>query len=164
MPKSEPIGVRPKGLRNLILTLVLISIQACTSVSDQSQTAPVTAEIGGQWSGISVASCIPFQTPSGRCNAQQKVTFSFVKNESGWSGSYSCAYGNMVCRNGNDLGQVASVTTSGTDFTLIRVQLSDGTSCLYKGIFQKTKVNGVYSCYGGAAVIEQGSWRASRDF
>ena len=157
-------GTKLERLRNLILTLVLISIQACTSVNDQAQTPRVTADIGGQWSGISVASCIPFQTPSGRCNAQQKVTFSFVQNESGWSGSYSCAYGNMVCRNGNDLGQVASVTSSGSDFTLIRVQLSDGTSCLFKGIFQKTKVNGVYSCYGGAAVIEQGSWRASRDF
>ena len=60
--------------------LVLISVQACASATDQSQTVPVTEDIGGQWSGISVASCIPFQTPSGRCNAQQKVTFSFVKN------------------------------------------------------------------------------------
>ena len=164
MPKSETIGIRPKRLRNLLLTLVLISAQACGSITDQAQTAPVPADIGGQWSGISVASCIPFQTPSGRCNAQQKVTFTFTKNESGLSGSYACAYGNMVCRNGNDSGQVASVTASGSDYTLIRVQLSDGTSCLFKGIFEKAEVKGVYSCYGGAAVIEQGSWRASRDF
>jgi hypothetical protein len=164
MPKSEVIVVRPKRLRNFILTLVLIGVQACSSATDQSQTAPVPADIGGQWSGISVASCIPFQTPSGRCNAQQKVIFAFIKNESGWSGSYSCAYGNMVCRNGNESGKVVLVSAAGSDFTLIRVQLSDGTSCLFKGNFEKTKVNGVYSCYGGAAVIERGSWRASRDF
>jgi|SRR5208282_481270 len=164
MPKGETIWIRPKRLRNLIFTFVLISVQACAPVGHQSQTVPVAADIGGQWSGISVASCIPFQTPSGRCNAQQKMTFAFVKNESQWSGSYSCAYGNMICRNGNESGQVASVTASGRDFTLIRVQLSDGTSCLFKGIFERAKVNGVYSCYGGAAVIEQGSWRASRDF
>jgi hypothetical protein len=164
MLKSETIAMRLKRLRNLIFTLVLICVQACASVTDQSQTASVPADIGGQWSGTSVASCIPFQTPAGRCNAQQKVTFTITKSESGWSGSYSCAYGNMVCRNGNDSGQVASVTASGSDSTLIRVQLSDGTSCLFKGIFEKAEVKGVYSCYGGAAVIEQGSWRASRDF
>ncbi len=164
MLKNETIAIRPNRLRNLLLTLVLICAQACASVTDQSQTASVPADIGGQWSGISVASCIPFQTPSGRCNAQQKVTFAFTKGESTWSGSYSCAYGNMVCRNGNESGQVASVTASGSDFTLIRVQLSDGTSCLFKGIFEKAEVKGVYSCYGGAAVIEQGSWRATRDF
>lgn len=164
MPKSETIDITPNRWRNLIFASVLICVQACVSATDQSQTAPVSADIGGQWSGVSVASCIPFQTPSGRCNAQQKVTFDLTKNDSGWSGSYSCAYGNMVCRNGNDLGQIASVTSSGGDFTLIRVQLSDGTSCLFRGIFEKAKVNGVYSCYGGAAVIEQGSWRASRVF
>src|ERR1700730_4587484 len=111
MLKSETIAMRLKRLSNLIFTLVLMCVQACASVTDQSQTASVPADIGGQWSGTSVASCIPFQT------------------------------------------------ASGSDSTLIRVQLSDGTSCLFKGIFEKAEVKGVYSCYGGAAVIEQGSWR-----
>ncbi len=70
----------------------------------------------------------------------------------------------MVCRNANDSGKIESVTAAGGDLTLIRVQLSDGTSCLYRGVFESTQVKGLYSCYGGAAIIEQGSWRAARDF
>ncbi len=139
-------------------------LQACGTAMQPETAGSVSVDVEGQWSGTSVASCIAFQTPSGRCNAQQKVTFDFVRIGSAIKGSYSCAYGNMVCRNGNDSGRIDEVNASETDFTLIRVQLPDGTSCFYKGVFDKSQVKGLYSCYGGAAIIEQGSWRASRDF
>ena len=153
----------PQWLRNFMLTLLLSSVQACAS-GTQPASIPVSANVGGWWSGTSIASCMAFQTPAGRCNAQQKITFDLIQKESGFAGSYSCAYGNMVCRNGNNKGRIESVTTLGTDFTLLRVQLPDGTSCTFKGVFQESQVSGGYTCYGGAAIIEQGSWRASRDY
>lgn len=139
----------------------MLAVYACATT--QINTEPVFPNIEGQWSGTSVASCMAFRTPSGRCNAQQKITFNVVKTASVLKGQYSCAYGNMACRNGNDSGRIDAVTTE-NDFTLIRVQLSDGTSCLYRGVFEKAHVRGVYTCYGGAGVIEQGSWRAARDY
>jgi len=151
-----------KWLRALMLTLLPLSVQACASAT-QPASIPVSANVGGRWSGTSVASCMTFQTPAGRCNAQQKITFDLIQRESGFTGAYTCAYGNMVCRNGNNKGRIESVTTSGTDTTLLRVQLPDGTSCMFKGVFQESQVNGGYTCYGGASIIEQGSWRASRD-
>jgi len=151
-----------KWPRHLILTLLLLSVHACASAT-QPASIPVSADVGGRWLGTSTASCMAFQTAPGRCNAQQKITFDLFQRDSGFTGAYSCAYGNMVCRNGNNKGRIESVTTSGTDTTLLRVQLPDGTSCIFKGIFQESEVNGGYTCYGGASIIEQGSWRASRD-
>ena len=157
-------GHRSRGPLYVVLALIFCQVQACSSSQSFSQSAPVPAGVEGLWSGTSLASCERLTTEFGRCNAQQKITFNIVRSNSKQGGTYSCEYGNMVCRNGNDLGKIVGLTMTGSDLTRLRVELPDGSSCLFSGIFQKVEVRGIYQCYGGASIIEQGSWRASRQF
>ena len=164
MQADELVRRWSASLLSVALALICRQFQACTPLQSSPQSALFPAGIEGLWSGTSVASCERFMTEFGRCNAQQKITFNIVRNDSKYVGTYSCAYGSMVCRNGNDLGKIVGVTLTGSDLTRLRVELPDGSSCLFSGIFQKEEVGGTYQCYGGAAIIEQGSWRASRQF
>jgi hypothetical protein len=162
---TDKLVERWSGILLLVaLALICCQFQACTRLQSSPQSALFPAGIEGLWSGTSVASCEKLMTEFGRCNAQQKITFNIVRNDSKYVGTYSCAYGNMVCRNGNDLGKIVGVTMTGSDLTRLRVELPDGSSCLFSGTFQKEKVIGTYQCYGGASIIEQGSWQASRQF
>jgi hypothetical protein len=147
------------------LFLIVISLLCFGCAWPGTNRAPMISDtkIAGIWSGNSVASCSRLYTRSNRCNAEQKITLWIVGSKSGLAGHYSCSYGNSVCRDGNEFGQIVAVTKT-SDLTRIRVELPDGTSCLYSGIFQATAVRGAYECFAGAGVIEQGSWSASRQF
>ena len=147
-------------VRWIALFAVMSILLSCASAS-HSGAVPGISEIAGTWAGSSVASCIPFLTRKGRCNAQQFITLDLFEGPTGGAGKYSCAYGNMMCLNANNSGKVVAITKS-DDLTNIRVELPDGTSCLFSGVFQGNEVSGSYQCYGGGGIIEKGRWSAAR--
>ncbi len=127
-----------------------------------SQTAANKANgVVGVWDGLTLASCDT--SPPSRCNAQEKVTLTFIEGASGITGYYRCAYSTMDCLGQNETGKVANASLSGGLITA-RVEMSDGTSCLYTGHTADNIVNGGYSCYAGGSLIESGSWNAKRTY
>lgn len=121
--------------------------------------APGDSKIAGVFEGTSVAYCNT--SPPSRCNAQQNIRITLIQGSSGLTGSYQCSYGNMVCYNMNQTGKVSKATISGNQ-VMVRVQMPDGTSCLYNARMQGDNFNGGYSCYGGGSLIETGMWRGKR--
>ncbi len=125
---------------------------------------PSTDKAGGVvgvWEGLTLADCST--SPSNRCNAQQKVTLTLIEGAKGLTGFYRCAYGTMNCHNMNETGKVVHATLNGGQVTA-RVAMPDGTSCIYTGRTAGNDVNGGYSCYGGGALIESGSWKGRRSY
>src|ERR1700682_4147542 len=94
------------SLQAVALVLFCCNFSACTTLQSSTQSAQVPTQIAGLWSGTSIASCERLTTESGRCNAQQNITLNIVRIDSGLAGTYTCAYANMDCRNGNDLGKI----------------------------------------------------------
>jgi hypothetical protein len=135
--------------------------------STHAQSAPTKVEPGkvgsvvGEWEGLSLANCST--SPSDRCNAQQKITLTMIETDQGVRGYYRCAYGNLNCYHMNETGKIVSATLSGEQFTS-RVQMPDGTSCIYTGRTVGNGFNGGYSCYGGGSLIESGSFQGRRKY
>jgi len=135
--------------------------------SAQTTSAPTQVEPGkagsvvGVWNGLTLANCST--SPSDRCNAQQKITLTMIETDQGLRGFYRCAYGTLNCYNMNETGKIVDAKLSGAQFTA-RVQMPDGTSCIYTGRTAGNGVIGGYSCYGGGALIESGSWKGQRSY
>jgi hypothetical protein len=137
-----------------------------TAPSDTPATAadPSAKKAGavvGVWQGLSLANCST--SPENRCNAQQKITLTFLEGDSGLTGYYRCAYGTMNCYNMNETGKIVSATLNGGQMTA-RVAMPDGTSCIYTGRTSGNDITGGYSCYGGGGQIESGSWKGQRSY
>jgi hypothetical protein len=118
----------------------------------------------GVWEGLTLADC-PLSAPN-RCNAENKVSITLLQGDSGLRGFYTCGYATMDCLGQNETGKVVAATLNGGQLTT-RVQMPDGTSCVYTGRTVGTggnKINGGYSCYAGGAMIESGSWRGTRSY
>ena len=118
----------------------------------------------GVWEGLTLADC-PLSAPN-RCNAENKVSITLLQGDSGLRGFYTCGYATMDCLGQNETGKVVTATLNGGQLTT-RVQMPDGTSCIYTGRTVGTggnKINGGYSCYAGGAMIESGSWRGTRSY
>jgi len=127
-----------------------------------AQPASKTGSVVGVWEGESRANCNT--SAANRCNAQQKVTITMLQGDSGLTGFYRCGFGTMNCYNMNETGKIVRATLTGSQMTA-RVQMPDGTSCIYTGrTIADNGVNGGYSCYGGGALIESGSWRGRRTY
>jgi hypothetical protein len=137
----------------------LPSQQANASQND----APGPNDFAGVWQGSTLAICGGLTPLPGRCNAEQKVTITLLNDAGKLTGKYKCGYGNMDCYHENTTGEVTEVLTNSRRMT-IRVQMPDGTSCIYTGMDVDQSVNGGYSCYAGGGQIEQGSWRARRSY
>jgi hypothetical protein len=135
--------------------------------SSQTEGAPTQVQPGkvgsvvGVWNGLTLANCST--SPSDRCNAQEKITLTMIETDQGLRGYYRCAYGTLNCYNMNETGKIVDATLSGAQFTA-RVQMPDGTSCVYTGRTAGNSVNGGYSCYGGGSLIESGSWQGRRSY
>ena len=99
----------------------------------------------------------------GRCNAVERISFSLFQDGSKLTGVYRCSPGTMVCQNMNDGGQVVASTMEGS-LGRIRVELPDGSTCMFNGNFQTESVVGGFGCYQGGGLLEQGSWKATRLF
>jgi hypothetical protein len=124
----------------------------------------------GLWEGTSTAACMPFQPDITRCNAVQKITLKMFQVGSKITGQYTCATGNMDCRDTNTTGTIADgqVRDGGP---ALRVMLPDGSSCLFNGRpspgsmpAPAEKLTGTYLCLQGGGFIERGSFRVERAY
>jgi hypothetical protein len=119
------------------------------------------SDLVGVWRGTTRAGCA-LNAPPSRCNALQKVSITVLKGEGDKvTGSYTCAYGNQDCYDMNETGKLVEASMSGSQ-VMFRVQMPDGTACIYTGHVNNDDVNGGYDCMSGGAPIERGSWLAHR--
>jgi hypothetical protein len=140
-----------------------------SSASPANSSAAADQGYAGLWEGTSTASCVPFQPDITRCNAVQKITLRMFQEGSKLTGQYTCATGNMVCRDSNTTGTIAEgkVREGGPG---IRVMLPDGSSCLFNGrpspgsMAPAVKLTGTYLCMQGGGFIERGTFRVERTY
>lgn len=120
---------------------------------------PVT----GLWEGTTRAYCGALTKPD-RCNAVQKITLDLRQTSpTSFTGTYRCAYGNMVCLQDMQHGKVISGDLA-PGRTSFRVFLPIGLTCMYNGRFGNDKGSGEYSCTnGGTTYLEQGMWQVSKE-
>jgi hypothetical protein len=151
----------PRNVMPLLMAateiLGICMLQSCTNVKSGPSQPP--ADIGGTWEGSTTAGCFMAR---GRCNAYRLITMSIVQNGSNLSGSYTCAYGNMVCLGDANAGTIATGRVDGSYLPDLRIQLPDGVDCLYQGHFTGNQGEGGYMCLVGGRMIEQGSWLLKR--
>jgi hypothetical protein len=135
--------------------------QACSALAAPHPKPDLN--ITGNWQGTSITACGVMLLEQGRCNAVQNISFSLFQDGTAISGIYRCSIGTMICRNMNDGGQVVSSTLEGS-LGRLRVELPDGSTCIFNGNFKSETVAGGFGCYQGGGLLEQGSWRATRLF
>jgi hypothetical protein len=146
-------------LKSFLLLIVLVFTCLAIQVSAGRAYAKGTSVAGSAdiWAGTTRVTPCTFST--GRCNAVNKITFSFVPKENQIKGKFTCAYGNLNCRNGgaDDTGKIVSGRVSGH---LIRFSVmipADVSHCYYNGkLTSSTAIHGAYACYQGGALLEQG--------
>jgi len=136
-------------------------LQACAAIS--SPALRPTLNVTGNWQGTSVTACGVMLLEQGRCNAVERISFSLFQDGSKLTGVYRCSPGTMVCQNMNEGGPVVASTLEGS-LGRIRVELPDGSSCMFNGNFKTESVVGGFGCYQGGGLLEQGSWQATRLF
>ena len=122
------------------------------------------ADVSGNWSGTTRVTP-PCAWSSGRCNAVNNITFAFKLKGDYIKGKYTCAYGNMICRNGgaDNTGKVVSGRVSGDQIRLSVVLPADVSNCYYNGMLTSpTSIRGGYMCYQGGELVEEGMWNVSR--
>ncbi|MBE3604845.1 hypothetical protein IMX07_14580 [bacterium] len=129
------------------------------SVNNGFPASAAESKVVGVYEGTSLASC-NVSLPN-RCNAQQIIRITLVQEDSGLKGNYRCSYGTMNCYNMNETGKVVKASVNGNQMTA-RVQMPDGTSCVYTARMNGESFSGGYSCYGGGTMIEAGSWKGRR--
>jgi len=123
-----------------------------------------TTDISGLWSGTTRVTP-PCAFASGRCNAVNKITFTFRHKGDRIKGKFTCAYGNLDCRNGgaDDTGKIVSGRIAGKDIRLSVVVPADVSNCYYNGVLTSpTTIHGAYSCYQGGELLEEGVWDVTR--
>jgi hypothetical protein len=187
---TDKIPARGRGkISNLVpswTALAALAMLAGCAAGEPQQSAPViaapaaqtapAAEAGagqesdftGLWEGTSTSACLPMQPDASRCNAVQKITFRLFQDGSRLTGHYTCAIGNMVCRNSNTTGTIVNgkLRAGGVDW---RLMLPDGSSCLFngrpsRGNTSARRLTGSYFCMQGGGYIEKGSFRVERSY
>lgn len=130
--------------------------------SDSAVTIP-TSEVGGLWTGTTRV--MPCDFAVVRCNAVNNVSFSLTQFGSQLVGNYACAAGNMACRHGGaaNAGRIAAGSISGNQINLAVKVPSDLSDCYYNGkATSSAQADGVYVCYKGGRMIEEGVWNVTR--
>ena len=143
------------------LVIGLVLIQSCSAAFFQREKPAL--DLTGKWQGDTVTGCGEILLEQGRCDAVERITFTLFQDGSDVSGVYTCAYGNMNCRNMNEHGRVVSSSVNGA-LGRLRVMLPDGSSCIFNGTFQSESVVGGFGCYQGGGLLERGIWQAARLF
>jgi hypothetical protein len=127
-----------------------------------SQAGGKGGVLDGVWKGTTTAYCseLRFQ---GRCNAQQKVTMTFVEQGAKITGDYECAYGNHDCHPGAESGRIVVGSLNGSQVK-VQVAMSDPEQliCIYNGHLANSGIGGGYECLSGGALMEQGTWQMER--
>jgi hypothetical protein len=134
----------------------MVSILGCAILSPPRVTP--TVDVTGIWQGSSLGACMA-RLP--RCGAMVLISLSMFQNESKITGVYRCATGNIICRNLDTVGKIATGTISGARVSL-RVVLEDVSSCLFEGTFSEDTGSGSYICLQGGGTVERGSFRIKR--
>ena len=145
-----------------IVTTLLLTV-ATIYGTNVSPASPAT-NVSGLWSGTTLVTPCAFAT-SGRCNAQNKITLQLTDQNSQITGNYTCAYGNMICRNGgaDNTGTVVWSRISGDQMRLNLMIPADGSNCYYNGMLPSANtMHGAYMCYNGSALVEEGVWDVKR--
>ncbi|MGO9059984.1 MAG: hypothetical protein ACLQU2_21780 [Candidatus Binataceae bacterium] len=120
--------------------------------------------MNGYWAGTTRVTP-PCAFSSGRCNAVNKITFRFAQHGGRIKGKYTCAYGNLICRNGgaDDTGKIVSGRIAGNEIRLSVVVPSDVSNCYYNGrLTSPTTIHGAYTCYQGGELLEEGIFDVSQ--
>ncbi|HTJ10075.1 MAG TPA: hypothetical protein VL393_10365 [Candidatus Binataceae bacterium] len=97
-----------------------------------------------------------------------KITLQIYQEGSRLTGHYTCAPGNMVCRNSNTTGTIADGKVREGNVGM-RVMMPDGSSCLFNGRPSRgkppaQKLIGSYFCMQGGGYIEQGRFQVERGY
>ena len=143
-----------------LATFFLILATICSAGMAGAQTP----DISGLWSGTTRV-MPPCSFSSGRCNAVNNVTFTLRLKGDRIKGKFTCAYGNLICRNGgaDNTGKVVSGRVSGNQIRLSVVVPSDVSNCYYTGMFTSANaIHGGYACYQGGELLEEGEWDVKR--
>jgi hypothetical protein len=144
----------------VIALFVTLAMALATNVPATAQAANVS----GLWSGTTLVTPCDFAL-SGRCNAQNKITLNLTQQSNRITGSYTCAYGTMICRNGgaDTAGKVISGRTSGNQVRLSLLIPTDVSNCYYNGMLTSaTAMHGTYMCFNGGDLVEEGTWDVKR--
>jgi hypothetical protein len=137
-------------------------VAAPTSGEYENELWLVTSHpVTGTWEGTTRAYCGALTKPD-RCNAVQKITLDLRQTSaSSFTGTYDCAYGNMICLQDMQHGKVISGDVM-PGRTVFRIYLPIGITCMYNGRFLPTQGSGEYSCSSGSTYLEQGMWQVSK--
>jgi len=157
-----------KGWFYRILMLVAVAgLVRCGTTPPPQVRAPEpqvpTSELGGLWSGT--MRVMPCDIAVQRCNAINDITFNLTQYGSQVVGNYACAAGNMDCRHGgaDSSGKIAAGSVSGNQINLAVQLPADLSDCYYNGTaISADRADGVYVCYAGGRMIEQGVWNVTR--
>jgi len=138
--------------------------EGASSAAHRSEPSPSSdpryERMAGVWQGRSVCELNPHYGMS--CLGFRNISFTFVQtNGSGKAGFYRCRTGTAECRNRLGRGTIARIDMLGTRVWL-RVMLGDGSSCLFSSRPRPRQMVGGYECTSGAAMVEEGWWRADR--
>jgi hypothetical protein len=142
-----------------VLPCVLAAILSCAGVCYAQET-----NVAGYWSGTTRVMPCTF-SPQGRCNAVNNITFTFTQRGGRIRGKFTCAYGNLNCRNGgsDDTGKIVSGRISGKEIRLSVLIPADVSNCYYVGrLTSDAAIHGTYSCYQGGGLREEGIWDVTR--
>ena len=80
-------------------------------------------------------------------------------------GRYTCAAENMSCRQGgaDNSGNITAGSVSGNRINLAVKLPADRSDCYYSGATTSpAQANGIYVCYWGGRMIEEGVWTLAR--
>jgi hypothetical protein len=148
--------------RSLLPTALFAALVVLLSAPGPARAQ--TPGASGLWSGTTRVTP-PCAFSSGRCNAVNNITFTLRQKGDRIKGKFTCAYGNLNCRNGgaDSTGKVVSGRISGNDIRLSVVVPADVSNCYYNGAFTSANaIRGGYSCYEGGELLEEGMWQATR--
>jgi hypothetical protein len=139
----------------IITLLLMVAIVHVTRVPAGAQTTNVS----GLWSGTSLVT--PCYFAGGRCNAVNKITLKLTQQNNRLTGSYTCAFGTMICRHGgaDNTGKVVSGRIADNQIRLSVIIPADVSNCYYNGLLTSaTTMRGTYMCFNGGDLVEEGTW------
>jgi hypothetical protein len=116
--------------------------------------------VSGLWSGTTLVTPCAFAL-GGRCNAQNKIALNLTQQSNRIRGSYTCAYGTMICRNGgaDNAGKIVSGRVAGNQIRLSISIPADTSICYYNGtLTSATAIHGTYMCFNTGDLVEEGVW------
>jgi hypothetical protein len=170
---GSPTGINVRKTLLIASAAVFLFLNGCSgTASDQrpyeSAETPLAPHAGGGvgktgpdavvglWEGTTRNVC-----GINRC-AWRNVTFTLLQQDaSRLGGIYTCAYGNLTCLRQNTSGKIATVTLESDQITM-RVIMEDGTSCLFRGAYNRSDAQGGYTCQGDEPSLERGWWRVKK--